>query len=107
MKLENKHIWQALGELDTNALLFVDTQGQIQDANKGVTTIFGYTEDEIIGRPVEIFLPEHLRKIHKSRIVQYVQKRFQKRGNNKSGLIGKQRTFPATVDVPGIGNPGQ
>jgi len=102
MILDNKHIWDALSEVDTNALLFVDTNGIIRDLNKGVTTIFGYHSDELLGQPIEIFLPQHLREIHKTRMLQYVNKRIREQ-QNKSGLIGKLRTFPATVDVQGIG----
>lgn len=41
------------------AILSVDPKGRIETWNPGATTIFGYTDEEIIGRPIhDLFTPE-------------------------------------------------
>jgi diguanylate cyclase (GGDEF)-like protein len=98
--VENDSIWRALDEIDTNALFFIDVSGVICNINKGVTRLLGYSEDEIIGKRVELLMPPDVREIHKSLISNYVKHRIRK-SKTKSGLIGTQRTFPAVIEIPG------
>jgi PAS domain S-box-containing protein len=44
-----------------DAIILSDDSGQIVFWNKGAETIFGYTEDEIIGAPLETLMPEQYR----------------------------------------------
>ncbi|MGN6553758.1 MAG: PAS domain S-box protein [Verrucomicrobiota bacterium] len=50
----------ALVESSDDAILSKDLNGIIQTWNKGAETIFGYTADEVIGKPVTILMPEGL-----------------------------------------------
>jgi diguanylate cyclase (GGDEF)-like protein/PAS domain S-box-containing protein len=96
--IENEYIWRALSELDTNALIFVDTEGVIRNINRGVTKLFGYSFHEIIGKPVETLLPHDIRKLHKSIFSNY----FRSRGKEyKSSVVGSQRIFPADLTIQG------
>lgn len=56
-----------------DALLVVDPSGRIVDANRHVETLFGYTPEELIGRPVETLLPERFHHDHKSHREQFVR----------------------------------
>ena len=47
-----------------DALLIVDAGGVVQFANRQVSALFGYPHHEIIGKPVEQFLPERFRTRH-------------------------------------------
>jgi len=96
--IENKYVWHALSELETNALFFVDTEGVVRDINKGVTAILGYSADEIVGRPIECFLHQGSRKIHRSAFSHYISRR-KNNEHPRSKLIGAQRIFPSTVTV--------
>lgn len=92
--IENEYIWRALSELDTNALIFVDTEGIIRNINRGVTKLFGYSSHEIIGKPVETLLPLDVRKLHRSIFSNYFRS---KEKDYKSSLVGNQRIFPASI----------
>ncbi|SDZ80057.1 PAS domain S-box-containing protein/diguanylate cyclase (GGDEF) domain-containing protein [Desulfuromusa kysingii] len=97
-----EHIWQALQELDTNALIFVDTEGVIRDINNGVTEILGYSIEDLIGRDIEILIPPAVKQAHKDLYAKYVKLR-----NNgeisQSKIIGAQRFFPENVNFPNHG----
>jgi diguanylate cyclase (GGDEF)-like protein/PAS domain S-box-containing protein len=47
-----------------DGVLWVDDTGRILMANPAMETLTGYTTTELVGRNVDIFLPEHLRARH-------------------------------------------
>jgi PAS domain S-box-containing protein len=47
-----------------DAMIIIDGAGSILFANRQVTALFGYETGEVIGRPVEILLPERFRGRH-------------------------------------------
>jgi PAS domain S-box-containing protein len=47
-----------------NGLLLVDRHGRIQAVNRECARLFGYKQDELVGRPVEMLVPEDLRAQH-------------------------------------------
>jgi diguanylate cyclase (GGDEF)-like protein/PAS domain S-box-containing protein len=57
-------IYRAFFDADPDAMLVVDQEGRIVDANARVTALFGYDAAELIGQPLEILLPERYRAAH-------------------------------------------
>jgi two-component system, sensor histidine kinase len=47
-----------------DAMLIVDASGVIQHANRQVSALFGYPHDEVIGRNIEILIPQRFRGQH-------------------------------------------
>lgn len=54
-------IFRLLVEAAPDGILQVDAQGRIRQANPAAQAMFGYTEAELVGRSVEILLPEERR----------------------------------------------
>ncbi len=54
----------AMVEASPDGLVVVDQQGQITLVNSQTESMFGYHRSELIGKPVEMLLPESLRTIH-------------------------------------------
>jgi PAS domain S-box-containing protein len=51
-----------------DAIVTVDGEGNIVYWNKGAKTLYGYSAEEIIGKPIATILPERLREDHKKMI---------------------------------------
>ena len=54
----------ALIEHLADAVIFADREGQIQVWNAGAEAVFGYSPDEVLGRRLDILIPERLRPAH-------------------------------------------
>src|ERR1700733_2209068 len=55
-----------------DALLIVDGAGVVHFANRQVSALFGYSHDEIIGKPIEQLMPEHFRPHHEGHRDRYI-----------------------------------
>src|ERR1700722_3335824 len=51
-------------EAAPDAMIIIDASGIVCYANRQVSTLFGYTHDEIIGQNVERLMPERFRGRH-------------------------------------------
>ena len=51
-------------EAAPNAMIMIDQHGHIVLANRQLETLFGYTRAELLGRSIEILVPERLRRVH-------------------------------------------
>ncbi len=66
--------FEGLFELAPDAIVVVNRKGRIMQINKQAEKIFGYLRDEVLGKPVEIFLPERLREQHVEHVKNYMSK---------------------------------
>jgi two-component system cell cycle sensor histidine kinase/response regulator CckA len=56
--------FRRLIESAPDAILLVDAQGKIALANRRCEELFGYVPEELLGRPVEVLVPERFRGDH-------------------------------------------
>jgi PAS domain S-box-containing protein len=47
-----------------DAMLVADATGRIELANEGMSRLFGYAREELIGRTIESLMPERFRALH-------------------------------------------
>src|SRR5436190_8980393 len=59
--LESELRYRLLWETCPDAVLLMDTGGQIHFANPAVKEVFGYAPEEVIGQGLSVLLPERLR----------------------------------------------
>jgi PAS domain S-box-containing protein len=57
-------IHQLLIEQANDAIILVDPAGLVQIWNRGAETLFGYSAEEVLGRAVDIIIPERFRTRH-------------------------------------------
>jgi PAS domain S-box-containing protein len=58
-------------DLTPDPIIIVDEKGAIQIANNQTETIFGYTKDELIGKKIELLMPDQFEKIHEHHRAEY------------------------------------
>lgn len=54
-----------------DAMIIIDSSGAIQFANRQVSSVFGYTHEQVVGQPVELLMPERFRTRHVGHRDQY------------------------------------
>ena len=57
-----------------SAFLIVNQLGTIQEVNKSLCETFMYERHELIGKSIEVLLPEQIRKLHQKHVDGYFQK---------------------------------
>jgi PAS domain S-box-containing protein len=60
----SEHRFRAVVEAVPSAILLVNDKGLITLANAQAETVFGYQRAELVAKPVETLIPEHLRTPH-------------------------------------------
>lgn len=71
---ELAEITQHLLRSSPDALVVIDEKGQIRFTNDTVTELFGYLPDQLVGKSLDILVPERLRARHGQHIANYVEK---------------------------------
>jgi PAS domain S-box-containing protein len=62
---ESEAKFRSVMESAIDAIISGDVSGNIRAWNSAATALFGFTEDEVIGKPIEIIIPERFRKRHR------------------------------------------
>ncbi|HEX4600770.1 MAG TPA: PAS domain S-box protein, partial [Gemmatimonadales bacterium] len=56
--------FRAAVESSPNGMVMIDREGRIVLINREIERLFGYARDELLGRPIEVLVPERLRARH-------------------------------------------
>jgi two-component system NtrC family sensor kinase len=102
-----------LFELAPDAILVVDQDGRLLRVNAQAERIFGYARGEVVGQPLEIFIPERLRAAHVGHRTGFARQPRTRDMGLGMELIGRRKDgteFPVSValapvvldDRPGV-----
>jgi PAS domain S-box-containing protein len=61
---ESEAKFRSVMESAIDAIISGDADGNIRSWNSAATALFGFTEAEVIGKPIELIIPERFRKSH-------------------------------------------
>src|SRR6516165_3726505 len=90
-----------------DAMLIVDTAGGIRFANQAVTQLFGHVHEELVGRSVEVLIPERFRSQHTVYRDEFSRdKKSRPMGGQRLDLFGLRADgseFPVAVSLKSIG----
>ena len=78
------------GIIDTafNGIIVIDGRGAIQEFSPAAQKIFGYSKDELLGKSINILMPEPYRSEHDTYLRHYLETGIAK-------IIGRQTVVPA------------
>lgn len=108
---ERKHAeeqFRLVVESSPNGLLMVDEQGTIRMVNRQVDQLFGYERVELIGKPVEILVPQHMRSNHagdRAEFFAHFESRAMGRGRDLYGVRKNGQEFPLEIGLNPIRTP--
>jgi len=78
---------RAVADNVADGIIIVDVHGLIKSVNPAVTSIFGYKQDELVGKNISMLMPSPYRDQHDEYLEQYA------RSSRKPRLIGQSREF--------------
>jgi len=84
------------------AMVMVDLHGRITYANTEAEKLFGYTREELLGRPIEILIPERLREHHVALRDGYLPQPVARQmgvGRDLAALRRDGREFPVEIGL--------
>jgi PAS domain S-box-containing protein len=109
--LASRALFKGIVDIAADAIISTDTTQRIVLFNQGAERIFGYTADEVMGKPLAVLLPEDARGSHARHVVHFgaqpqtarqMGERGQIRGRRKNGEV-----FPAEASISRITVDGQ
>ena len=108
-KILDPNIFKALFDAAGEGLVVADTKGIIQIANPRAESMFGYEQNELIGQPIEVLVPEKQRDHHKKDRNNYHEdprRRSMGLGLDLRARMKNGKTFPVEISLNyfGAGN---
>ncbi len=94
-------LWNLLDALADGLALTTD-DGTIVAVNRRLREMFGYEQDDLIGRPVEVLVPADLRDAHRRYRTAYAQAPQARAMADRARLVGLRRdgiTFPVEISL--------
>jgi PAS domain S-box-containing protein len=90
---ESEAKFRSVMESAIDAIISGDAEGNIRSWNSAATALFGFTESEVIGQPIEVIIPERFRKSHEE-------------GINRVSSGGPTHVIGKTVELAAIDKDG-
>jgi len=100
--LDNEKAFKSLFEHATISILVTDENGEINLVNPNAEKLFGYTKEELTGKPIEILIPEPLKDIHRKHRHQYFKAPKARPMGLGKDLFARDkngRTFPVEISL--------
>jgi len=93
---------QAILDSTPDAMVIVDRQRKIVMSNRQLERLFGYSQDELIGKEIEILVPERFRASHPQKFAEFATKpEFRPMGTDLK-LYGQRKDrseFPVEISL--------
>ncbi len=98
--LENR--FRSVADSAVDAIISSTSDDRIVFWNNGASNIFGYTEDEVLGKSVTMLIPPSLREAHRKGLKRFLKTRVPKIIGKKvelQGLAKGKREFPIELSL--------
>ena len=94
LRLATEMKFMSIAESANDAIISADSEGMIQSWNKAAEKIFGYTEQEVLGGPLTIIVPDRYKSLHEE-------------GIKRVGHGGERHVIGNTVELAGLHKSGR
>jgi len=97
--------FQMMIESATEGICIVNQDGNIEQINRQLQTLFGYKGDELIGKPVSTLIPPEQRAEHAQHMKRYLKKPHSRSMGSGMDLMGfhrEGRQFPIEISLSPI-----
>lgn len=94
--------FRAVFDAVPDGIAIVDMQGRILELNPQFEALFGYSRAEVIGQPVEMFVPAALRDVHREHRARYGQHPYARpmgAGLSLQGCRSDGRLIPVEISL--------
>ena len=85
-----------------DGILSIDERGAIESMNRSAEKMFGYTEDEVLGKNITLLMPASFRSAHEQSLARYLETgetRIIGKGREVRGLRRDGSEFPIDIAV--------
>ncbi len=99
-RLYSDEKYRLLVETASDAIVSIDDKGMIVFANPAIATVFGYEPTEVMGKPLKLLMPEHMRKVHEGGFTRYLatgQRHINWQGTELTALRKNGEEFPVEI----------
>jgi len=100
--IESENKFRSVLQSAKDSIILVNEKGCIVFWNNFAEKIFGYTEKEIVGKPLSIIIPKEFSAAHKQKFGQHVSKNSEPLKDKLSDLLGLKKngsTFPIEISL--------
>jgi PAS domain S-box-containing protein len=101
-------LFEKLFEFSPDAIVVTDHRGSILRVNAQVERFFGYSRDELLGRPIEFLIPERFRRSHPAQRSEYATHPRVRAMGAGLDLFGRRKDgseFPADIMLGPVHGP--
>jgi two-component system, LuxR family, sensor kinase FixL len=94
--------WKAVIESAVDGIIVIDSRGTVEAFNPAAQRMFGYTEDDVVGRNVSMLMPEPDRSRHDGYLQHHLrtgERRIIGIGREVTGLRRNGEMFPVHLSV--------
>jgi PAS domain S-box-containing protein len=102
--------YRVVVETANDAVISTDETGRILFANSATSRVFGYDSTELIGKPLTMLLPEHIRQVHETGFRRYLEtgvRHMSWQGTELIGLHKNGREFPVEISIGELARNGR
>ena len=90
---ESETKFRSVTQSANDGIVSANSRGLIISWNRGAETIFGYKEEEVVGKPLTVLMPERYRELHQS-------------GLERLRSTGESRVIGRTLELHGVRKDG-
>ena len=100
--IDSEERFRSVAENASDAIIYIDSRGEIIFWNKASEKIFGYTGEEVVGQLVTMIMPEKYRAQHEMGVKRFSEMGTLKIGNKAIELVGLKKggsEFPLELSI--------